>query len=191
LKLAVERDLVRKAQEGDSGAFSELVRSHQQFAYNVALRAVNNNQDAEDIVQEAFVRAWKSISKFRSDARFRTWLYRIVMNLSYNLLPRLKKAPEMLDEEQEGQWIKDTGHAGDPAGSLEQKEVMELVQRQIQTLPGQYQIMLLLRFQENCSYAEISEIMDLPLGTVKTGIFRARKRLKEAVILVSDKKVRL
>ena len=191
MNLAAERDLVLKAQEGDSGAFSELVRSHQQFAYNVALRAVNNNQDAEDIVQEAFVKAWRSIAKFRSDARFRTWLYRIVMNLCYNQLPRLKKSPEMLDEEQEGQWIKDNGQIGDPAGSLEQKEVVDLVQRQIKTLPRQHQIMLLLRFQENCSYGEISEIMDLPLGTVKTGLFRARKRLKEALTQESEKKVRL
>ncbi|MFV1949317.1 MAG: RNA polymerase sigma factor [Anaerolineales bacterium] len=191
MNLKAERDLVRRAQEGDNGAFSELVRSHQQFAYNVALRAVNNNQDAEDIVQEAFVRVWKSLSRFRLDARFRTWLYRIVMNLCYNQLPRLKKAPEMLDEDREGQWNKDNGQTGDPAGSLEHKEALELVQRQIQKLPGQYQIMLLLLIQENCTYAEISEIMDLPLGTVKTGLFRARKRLKDAVTQAQEEKVSL
>jgi RNA polymerase sigma-70 factor (ECF subfamily) len=191
LNLAAERDLVLRAQEGDSEAFSELVLTHQQFAYNVALRAVNNNQDAEDIVQEAFVRAWRSLSRFKLEARFRTWLYRIVMNLCYNQLPRLRREPEMLDEVQESQWNKDNGQLGDPAGSLENKEVLDFVQRQIQTLPGQYQIMLLLRFQENCSYAEISEIMDLPLGTVKTGLFRARKRLKEAVTQVQEEKVRL
>ncbi len=191
MNLAAERDLVQRAQEGDSEAFSELVLSHQQFAYNVALRAVNNNQDAEDIVQEAFIRAWKSISRFRLEARFRTWLYRIVMNLCYNQLPLLSREPEMLDEDRESQWNNDNGQMGDPAGSLESKEVLDLVQRQIQTLPGQYQIMLLLRFQENCSYAEISEIMDLPLGTVKTGLFRARKRLKDAVTQVQEEKVRL
>ena len=191
MNLAAERDLVQRAQEGDSEAFSELVLSHQQFAYNVALRAVNNNQDAEDIVQEAFVRAWKSLSRFRLEARFRTWLYRIIMNLCYNQLPRLKREPEMLDEDQESQWNNDNGQMGDPESSLENKEVLGLVQRQIQTLPGQYQIMLLLRFQENCSYAEISEIMDLPLGTVKTGLFRARKRLKEAVTQDQEEKVRL
>jgi len=191
LNLAAERNLVQRAQEGDSGAFSELVLSHQQFAYNVALRAVNNNQDAEDIVQEAFVRAWRSLSHFRRDARFRTWLYRIVMNLCYNQLPRLRNEPEMLDEDQESQWNNDNGQLGDPVASLESKEVLDLVQRQIQNLPGKYQIMLLLRIQENCSYAEISEIMELPLGTVKTGLFRARKRLKEAVTQTQEEKVRL
>jgi RNA polymerase sigma-70 factor (ECF subfamily) len=191
LNLAAERDLVRRAQEGDNGAFSELVLSHQQFAYNVALRAVNNNQDAEDIVQEAFVRAWRSLSRFRLEARFKTWLYRIVMNLCYNQLPRLRREPEMLDEDQEGKWNTDNGKMGDPVSSLESKEILDLVQRQIQNLPGKYQIMLLLRIQENCSYAEISEIMDLPLGTVKTGLFRARKRLKEAVTQIQEEKVKL
>ena len=191
MNLAEERNLVQRAQEGDSEAFSELVLSHQQFAYNVALRAVNNNQDAEDIVQEAFVRVWKSLAKFRMEARFKTWLYRIVMNLCYNQLPRLRKEPERLDEHQESQWNNDNGQMGDPVGSLESKEILDLVQRQIQNLPSQYQIMLLLRFQENCSYAEISEIMDLPLGTVKTGLFRARKRLKEAVTQVQEEKVKL
>ena len=191
MNLAAEQDLVQRAQGGDSGAFSELVLSHQQFAYNVALRAVNNNQDAEDIVQEAFVRVWKSLPRFRQEARFRTWLYRIVMNLCYSKLPRLRREPEMLDGDQESQWNIDTGHVGDPVGSLENKEALDLVQRQIQTLPGKYQIMLLLRFQENCTYAEISEIMDLPLGTVKTGLFRARKRLKEAVTPAQEEKVKL
>ncbi len=191
MNVAAERDLVRRAQEGDNGAFSELVLSHQQFAYNVALRAVNNNQDAEDIVQEAFVRAWRSLSRFRLEARFKTWMYRIVMNLCYNQLPRLRREPEMLDEDQEGKWNTDNGKMGDPVSSLESKEILDLVQRQIQNLPGKYQIMLLLRIQENCSYAEISEIMDLPLGTVKTGLFRARKRLKEAVTQVQEEKVKL
>ncbi len=191
MNLAAERDLVQRAQEGDSGAFSELVLSHQQFAYNVALRAVNNSQDAEDIVQEAFVRAWKSLSRFRADARFRTWLYRIVINLCYNQLPKLQKEPELLNDDQDGQWNKVNQRNGDPVGSLEQKEVLDLIKRQIKTLPASYQIMLLLRVQEDCSYAEISEIMDLPLGTVKTGIFRARERLKEALAKVHDDKVRL
>jgi len=139
LNLAAERNLVQRAQEGDSEAFSELVLSHQQFAYNVALRAVNNNQDAEDIVQEAFVRVWKSLAKFRMEARFKTWLYRIVMNLCYNQLPRLRKEPERLDEHQESQWNNDNGQMGDPVGSLESKEILDLVQRQIQNLPSQYQ----------------------------------------------------
>ena len=71
---AQERDLVQRAQEGDSSAFGELIDAHQKFAFNVALRAVVQSQDAEDIVQEAFVRAWRSLNGFRAEARFRNWL---------------------------------------------------------------------------------------------------------------------
>jgi RNA polymerase sigma-70 factor (ECF subfamily) len=185
-----EKILVQQAQAGDTGAFSDLVKAHQQFAFNVALRAVNNNQDAEDIVQEAFVRAWKSLSRFRQEARFKTWIYRIVMNLCYNHLPKLKHAPLLLDEEITVRIKSGNGQEADPASSLETKEMLENIQRHIRDLPNQYQIMLMLRFQDNCSYGEISEIMDLPLGTIKTGIHRARKRLKAAVRQNTEKKVR-
>ena len=184
-----EKNLVQRAQQGDTGAFSDLVEAHQHFAYNVALRAVNNSQDAEDIVQEAFVRAWKSLSRFRQDARFKTWIYRIVMNLCYNHLPRLKDAPLLLNEELAIQSKSGNGQDVNPVSRLETKEMLEVIQSHIRDLPNQYQIMLLLRFQENCSYGEISEIMDLPLGTVKTGIHRARKRLKAAIRQSPEKKV--
>jgi len=181
LNLAEEGNLVRKAQEGDTGAFAELVREHQQFAYHVALRALNNTQDAEDIVQEAFVKVWESLTSFRHDSRFRTWLYRIVMNLCYNQLPRLRKDINALDQDSIHLELSDTSLDMDPVLCLEGKETLTFIQQQIKYLPDQYRIMLLLRYQQGCSYAEISEILDVPLGTVKTGIFRARERLKNAV----------
>ncbi len=177
-----ERDLVRRAQEGDRRAFGELVEVHQVFAYNVALRAVDNSQDAEDIVQEAFIRAWRSLAGFRADARFRTWLYRIVINLCYSQLPGLRKEVTRLDAPNGQERFPDRSLGADPEARMETKQVLEYLQEQIKGLPGQYQILLLLRHQESCSYAEIAEIMDLPLGTVKTGIHRARKKLKDAVI---------
>jgi RNA polymerase sigma-70 factor (ECF subfamily) len=188
LNLAEEQALVLGAQEGDTRAFAELVEAHQLFAYNVALRAVNNSQDAEDIVQEAFINAWKSISNFRMQSRFKTWLYRIVMNLCYNRLPELRKEAAALDEDVLN--LKDSRIPG-PADYLEGKEITRFIQRQVRTLPGQYQVMLLLRVQQGCSYAEIAEIMDLPLGTVKTGIFRARKRLRELICEYQEEWVRL
>jgi RNA polymerase sigma-70 factor (ECF subfamily) len=190
LKKGQEQDLVRRAQEGDSGAFSELVQAHQGFAYHVALRTVTNRQDAEDIVQEAFVRAWRSLAGFRVEARFRTWLYRIVVNLCYSQLPRLRKDVSLLDGPNGRETLVDQTPSSDPELQLEGKQVMEKLQDWIRDLPGQYQIMLLLRHQQGCSYAEIAEIMDLPLGTVKTGIHRARKKLKEAVFLDQEEFVR-
>lgn len=182
MKQALERDLVRRAQEGDSGAFGELIETHQVFAYHVALRAVGNVQDAEDIVQEAFVRAWKALASFRAEARFRTWLYRIVVNLCYSQLPRLRKDLNLLDAPNGQEVLPDRSPTSDPELRLEDKQVLVKLQDEIRDLPGQYQILLLLRHREGCSYAEIAEIMDLPLGTVKTGIHRARKKLKEALI---------
>ena len=187
---ALERDLVQRAQEGDRRAFGELVEAHQGFAYNVALRAVDNSQDAEDIVQEAFVRAWRSLAGFRVDAQFRTWLYRIVINLCYSQLPQLRKEVNRLDAPNGQETLPDRSSGGDPEARMEDKQVLEYLREQIRSLPGQYQILLLLRHHEGCSYAEIAEIMDLPLGTVKTGIHRARKKLKEAVIHDQEEWVR-
>lgn len=178
---AAEDNLVRKAQEGDTRAFAELVLAHQQFAFHVALRALNNTQDAEDIVQDAFVKVWKSLNSFRHDSRFRTWLYRIVMNLCYNQLPKLRKDINALDPDSIHFELMDTSPDMNPVIRLEGKETLTFIHQQIKSLPDQYRIMLLLRYQQGCSYAEISEILDVPLGTVKTGIFRARERLKDSV----------
>ena len=188
---AAENNLVRKAQEGDTQAFAELVLAHQQFAFHVALRALNNSQDAEDVVQDAFVKVWKSLKSFRQDSRFRTWLYRIVMNLCYNQLPKLRKDINTLDPDSIHLELMDTNPNMDPIIRLEGKETLTFIQQQIKSLPDQYRIMLLLRYQQGCSYAEISEILDVPLGTVKTGIFRARERLKDSVYKYQEESVLL
>lgn len=188
---AAEDNLVRKAQEGDTRAFAELVLAHQQFAFHVALRALNNSQDAEDVVQDAFVKVWKSLKSFRQDSRFRTWLYRIVMNLCYNQLPKLRKDINTLDPDSIHLELMDTNLNMDPILRLEGKETLTFIQQQIKSLPDQYRIMLLLRYQQGCSYAEISEILDVPLGTVKTGIFRARERLKDSVYKYQEESVLL
>lgn len=182
MEKALERDLVQRAQEGDSRAFGELVEAHQGFAYHVALRAVGNSQDAEDVVQEAFVRAWRSLAGFRIESRFRTWLYRIVVNLCYSQLPRLRKELNLLAAPNGQEVVPDRSPTSDPELRMEDKQVLGKLQEQINQLPGRYQILLLLRHREGCSYAEIAEIMDLPLGTVKTGIHRARKRLKAGLL---------
>ncbi len=142
-------------------------------------------------MQEAFVKVWESLTSFRHDSRFRTWLYRIVMNLCYNQLPRLRKDINALDQDSIHLELSDTNLDMDPVLRLEGKETLTFIQQQIKYLPDQYRIMLLLRYQQGCSYAEISEILDVPLGTVKTGIFRARERLKDAVYQYFEERVLL
>ncbi|MBN1145911.1 MAG: sigma-70 family RNA polymerase sigma factor, partial [Anaerolineales bacterium] len=94
-----EAQLVQRARRGDTDAFAELLRAHQDFAYNLALRALGDPHEAEDVAQEAFVRAWQALPRFRGDARFRTWLYRIVANLCYNRLPRLRRELSSLGDD--------------------------------------------------------------------------------------------
>ena len=184
-----EAQLVRLARRGDTKAFAELLRAHQDFAYNLALRALGDPHEAEDIAQEAFVRAWQALPRFRGDAKFRTWLYRIVANLCYNRLPRLRRELSALGDD----FIDDSAASvaavsdlpasaqTDPLSSLEAEERRAFLHRQIEGLPHSYRLLITLRYQQELSYAEIAEIVDLPLGTVKTGLFRARQRLRQAL----------
>ena len=191
MSLTPEQDLVGRAQDGDTEAFAELVLTHQQFAFNVALRALNNRQDAEDLVQEAFIRSWKSLPGFRSEASFRTWLYRIVINLCYNRLPKLKREISALDQEHDLINLKTADREREPEVFLEGKQMADYLQRRIEDLPDRYRIILMLRYQGDCSYQEIANILDLPMGTVKTSIHRARQSLKETVINTQGEWVRL
>jgi RNA polymerase sigma-70 factor (ECF subfamily) len=180
LDRAREEVLVQRAQAGENDAFAELVLEHQRFVFNLALRALGDPHDAEDLSQEAFIRAWSALPRFRRKARFQTWLYRIVMNLCYNRLPRLRKElSEMGDESVV--LLEDTREMHSPSAVLDADELRDFLHQQIDSLPESYRLLITLRFQQDLSYAEISEIVDMPLGTVKTGIFRARQQLREAL----------
>jgi RNA polymerase sigma-70 factor (ECF subfamily) len=179
--LVSEQELVRRARGGEAEAFGALVGEHQQFVFNLALRTVNDPAEAEDIAQEAFVRAWQALPNFRGQAQFRTWLYRIVTNLCYNRLPRLRRELAALGEAEAGEWVDDTPTGADPARSAEAAEQRTFLHQQIAALPESYRLLVTLRFQQELSYEEIASVTSLPLGTVKTGLFRARAKLKEAL----------
>lgn len=174
-----DAELVRRAQAGDRDAFGALVSTHQQFVYNLAWRALGDEREAEDAAQEAFVRAWLSLPNFRGQARFRTWLYRIVTNLCCNRLPRLRRELTALGDDQAGEVPDET--QGDPSAGVEAAERRAFLQRQIDALPQSYRLLVLLRFQQGLPYDEIASVLSLPLGTVKTGLFRARARLRAAL----------
>ncbi len=176
---ASDRELVQQAQAGDTEAFSALVVEHQLFAYNLALRVVGNAQEAEDIAQEAFVRAWLALPNFRGQAQFRTWLYRIVTNLCCNRVPRLRRELLAMSEEAALQIPDETD--ANPAFSVEAAERRKFLHQQIEALPESYRLVVTLRFQQELSYEEIASVLSLPVGTVKTGLFRARARLRQAL----------
>ena len=171
-----ELSLVNRAKAGDTRAFEALVNQHARYVYTLTNRLLSNAQEAEDLAQETFIRAWSNLSKFRGDAQFRTWLYRIATNLCYNRLPRLKQELSALDPDDSLMLSDKTPRAEQQVIRAEQQAELKDV---IDTLPESYRLLVVLRHVHDLSYAEISQVTDLPLGTVKTGIFRARKMLKE------------
>lgn len=174
-----EEKWVRQAQSGDQEAFTKLVRQHQRFVYNLALRGVNDSHEAEDIAQEAFLRAWQALPRFQHRAKFRTWLYRIVVNLCYNRLPRLRQELAAIPVEVIAALPDDV--PDNPEEVIKNVERRAFLHEQIERLPDGYRLILLLRYQQGLSYQEISEVTDLPLGTVKTGLHRAHQQLREAL----------
>jgi RNA polymerase sigma-70 factor (ECF subfamily) len=182
-----EADIVARAQAGDIGAFEMLVVEHQSFVYNLAFRVLGHEQEAEDAAQEAFVRAWQALPKFRSQARFSTWLYRIVTNLCCNRLPRLRRELSAIGEEEVVDHV--DLRAGMPHENLENDERRVWLHRQIEELPDPYRLLVTLRYKSDLPYEEIASITSLPLGTVKTGLFRAKERLRSALKVYEEEKV--
>jgi RNA polymerase sigma-70 factor (ECF subfamily) len=181
LRLAAndERDLVARARAGDVEAFGALVLAHQPFVYNLAWRALGDEHDAQDTAQEAFVRAWQALPNFRGQAQFRTWLYRIVTNLCYSRLPGLRRQVAALGDVEIGAMPDET--QPDPARQFEAGEQSTFLWQQVDALPESYRLLVMLRYQQGLPYEEIATVLSLPLGTVKTGLFRARARLREAL----------
>lgn len=180
LSSETERALVARARAGDTGAFGELVLAHQTFVYNLALRAMNDPIEAQDAAQEAMVRAWQALPSFRGSASFRTWLYRITINLCYNRSPQLRRkiAELPVDETVEDQLA---GSSPTPEQEFETGEMRRRLHAEIERLSEAYRILVMLRYQQDLSYDEISQATGMPLGTVKTGLFRAHARLKAAL----------
>ena len=181
-----EAQLIRQAQRGDSDAFAALVTLHERFVYNLAVRTLGDPEDAADMAQEAFVRAWQALPGFRAESQFRTWLYRIVLNLCLNRIPRLRHQINELTHND----LADIPERGaDPAMRLEQQEKNTFLHTEIDRLPEPYRLLISLRYQGNLSYDEIGTLLGLPVGTVKTGLFRAKARLRKALSVFEEQHV--
>jgi RNA polymerase sigma-70 factor, ECF subfamily len=174
-----ENWLIERARRGDTAAFERLVTRHERYVYNLALRVVGNPEDAQDIAQQSFVRAWQALPQFRGEAHFSTWLYRIVTNLCYTRLPRIRRELSALDPDEDAFSLSDERQ--EPESVALAGGVRRAVQVAFAALPESYRLLVTLRHLQELSYAEIAQVTGMPLGTVKTGIFRARRILREAL----------
>lgn len=183
-----ELQLVQSAQDGDTDSFEKLLLDNQLRVYNLALRMVGNEEDAFDMSQEAFIKAFNSIASFRGDSRFSVWLYRLTTNVCLDFLrSRARKSHDSLtfSDDDEGRELEIPDERFSPQTLLEKKELRAAVHRGLEKLPEDYKVILLLREIEGLSYEEISYALELETGTVKSRIFRARKKLCD--ILLSDR----
>jgi RNA polymerase sigma-70 factor (ECF subfamily) len=170
-----DAELVTRARRGDEAAFEQLVLRHQRYVFNLAYRVLGDYAEAEDATQEAFVRVWRGLSGFRGQARFTTWLYRIVHNLCLNRLPRLRR--ELLQTQPLDEVLVAPGPS--PADLFDVRERLAFLHAQLNRLPEKYRLVLTLRYLQQLSYDEIAAALEVPMGTVKTHIHRARQLLRE------------
>jgi len=166
-------ELVRRTQNGDTEAFSELVRRHQQMTYNLAYRFMRDATQAEDMAQEAFLKAFRLLNGFRGDSSFSTWLYRVTCSVCLTELGRRKRRGEVALQPVH---VKDA--AVHPTYAL---DLPEHIRRCVTLLSDRYAEIVTLYYLKGISYDEIAEAMDIPLGTLKTWMFRARKQLRKIV----------
>ncbi|HEU4448566.1 MAG TPA: sigma-70 family RNA polymerase sigma factor [Gaiellaceae bacterium] len=158
--------LVRRAQRGERFAFDKLVERHEQRLYTLAARVLGSREDAADAVQDALVRAWLALPRFRGDARFSTWLYRIVVNAAHDV--RTKRRELAAEEPPE---------PADPRDRFAERELSGELQRALDALDEPYRTAVVLYDVLGCSYAEIAAVTEVPEGTVKSRIFRGRTEL--------------
>jgi RNA polymerase sigma-70 factor (ECF subfamily) len=170
-----DAELVTRARRGDEAAFEQLVLRHQRYVFNLAYRVLGDYAEAEDMTQEAFVRVWRGLSGFRGQAQFTTWLYRIVHNLCLNRLPGLRR--ELLQIEPLEEVLADPDPS--PTDLFDTRERLAFLRAQLERLPEKYRLVLTLRYLQHLSYAEVAAALDVPMGTVKTHIHRARQLLGE------------
>lgn len=176
-----EAAIVRKVLGGDANAFEALVLEYEKNVYNIALRMMGNSEDAADMTQEAFIKAYNSLQSFRGDSKFSVWLYRIVSNVCLDFLRSKNRRPTVSlsveDDDGEDTQLDVADESQSPELLLDRKLTRESVRRGLDSLPPDYRQILLLREIQGLSYDEIAQALGLEVGTVKSRIFRARKRL--------------
>ena len=179
-----ERALIRQVLAGDTDRFEALVRANEKGVYALALRMLGSEQDALDASQEAFFRAYRALGSFRGDSRFSVWLYRLTANVCLDALRRAGRWDAVSLTDEEGGELTVPDSRNDPQRLLERRELRRAVRAALDALPAAFRLVLVLRDIEGLSYDEIAQVTGLEPGTVKSRIFRARRKM--AALLAPD-----
>ena len=175
-----DNEIIELVRGGTRHHYARLVDCYKDRAFTMALRMLRNREDAEEASQDAFIRAYNGLNRFEGKARFSTWFYRILYNVCLSRIRKRKDEYELLEYDD------DNGYSGNlqSAGSnnisdFETKDMMDFVKKTLSTLPSKYQTILSLFYLQELSHEEISDVTDLPIGTIKTHLFRARALILE------------
>lgn len=182
----IDQQLVERAQKGDKRAFELLVMKYQRKLGRLLSRMVRDAAEIDDITQESFIKAYRALPQFRGESAFYTWLYRIAVNTAKNYLMAKGKrevaTSDMVDEDGEG--MEDVLMPHDiatPDAELQTKQIAKAVNETVDALPEELRTAITLREIEGLSYEEIAQMMDCPIGTVRSRIFRAREAIAEKI----------
>ncbi len=183
-----DQELVTRSIKGDEGAFNELVNRYKRGVYTVIVRMVRDNETANDLSQETFIKLYRSLSSYDPEYRFSSWLFKVANNLTIDHLRKNRQkvysldAPVEAEDDQVGVQIASSGE--NPLDRVESLELGEQIKEAIMELPVDYRRVIVLRHVEDMSYEEIVEVTDLPLGTVKTLLFRGRRLLRKKLRII-------
>jgi RNA polymerase sigma-70 factor, ECF subfamily len=177
-----EAQLVKASQYGDQDAFAFLVQRHQRRVFNMVLRMLQDYEEASEITQEAFLAAWLGLPSFRGEARFATWLYRIAYNCCLRQVERRKRERALLAVMQAEKILEGMNEEKQVEDSIELRDRKAIVREQLEKLPAKYRIVLILRHLQEMTYEEMADMLTMPIGTIKTHLFRARNLLKERLL---------
>jgi len=178
-----DRELIQQALQGNQSAYESLLKRYKDLVYSVMYKMVRNPQEAEDLTQEAFMKAFNALASFNEEFAFSTWLMKIATNNCIDLLRRRKLKTMSIDEpvqyKDEKVKIELPDREATPEKKILTSERAQIINEAIESLPPRYKHVIVLRHKEEKSYEEIADILNLPLGTVKARIFRAREMLNQ------------
>lgn len=181
-----EKELIIRAKNGDQDAFGQLVLAHQNKVYTLCVHMVTDREEAADLAQEAFLKAWRNLASFHEKSSFATWMHRLTTNVCLDFLRKQSRRQNIsvtvsLDDEETG-WTEPADHRQDPQEHLEREEQKQTLARALNELPEPQRRILLMREVAGMSYQEIAEALDADLGTIKSRIARSRERLRKILV---------